>query len=286
MMRVNPSTCLPSQIPLAPSLETAYAVARAAEHNRSDHHAGYRLYYMATGRFGSLDVPLDGYAVVGRHSLCDAVLDADPAIALRHFLVRAARLDDGCPRLSVLDLHTDLGLTLDGNQSARSFTVSGPVAFYVGAYAIVGLPSGEPLPEVMPAQAGHPYRDGQVSRLTLFPRALTVGESVLGPTAYALTVQSSRGWASVRLSALDLELGVLVGRAPKCMDALRGVLDEGISRVHLLLRKDRVYDVASMRGTWVANGAGGWRRIRSLELHDGLRLGMGGAQLSLTKVDP
>src|SRR5678815_1329969 len=143
-MRTHASTCLPWQmkIPLqAPSLDTAYATAMAAERAR-ERTPGYRLYWMAAGTFGSFDIPLDpqAFVIVGRHGMCDVVLDGDPTIALRHLLVRATRLDDGCPRLSVVDLHTNIGFELPTGRRERSMAATGPIAFRVGAYAVVALP--------------------------------------------------------------------------------------------------------------------------------------------------
>jgi hypothetical protein len=282
-MRSNASTCLPYQIKLplhAPSLETAYAVAVAADRVREEPNVGYRLYWMAEGRFGSFDVPLDptAFIVVGRHAMCDVVLDGDPTIALRHLLVRASRLDDGCPRLSVVDLHTNIGFEVNGARQERSMALTGPVAFRVGAYALVALPAGEahppelPKPEQSRAMIPHPYRDAPISSITLLPRAIQLSETNAsrGP-GWTLTLQGARGSASLRLSPLDLELGVLVGRAPKCADALRSVMHDGISRVHLLLRKGVAYDLASTQGTYTFH-----RRIRSVPLDDegvDLRLG-------------
>lgn len=182
-MRENPSTCLPWQmkIPLqAPNLETAYTTAVAAEKARNEPAAGYRLYWMAVGYFGSIDVPLDpqSFLVLGRHAMCDVVLEGDPTIALRHLLVRASRLDDGCPRLSVIDLHTNIGFELAGGHQERSMAATGPIAFRVGAYAIVALPGGEPMPPALPAPecsralVPHPYRDAPVSSITFLPRAM------------------------------------------------------------------------------------------------------------------
>ena len=282
-MRSNASTCLPYQIkfPLhAPSLETAYAVAVAADRIREEPNLGYRLYWLADGRFGSFDVPLDptAYVVVGRHAMCDLVLDGDPTIALRHLLVRATRLDDGCPRLSVVDLHTNIGFEVNGARQERSMALTGPVAFRVGAYALVALPAGESLPPELPkpsqsrALVPHPYRDAPLSSITLLPRAIQLGETSSSQgTGWTLTLHGARGSASLHLSSLDLELGVLVGRAPKCADALRSVLHEGISRVHLLLRKGVAYDLASTQGTYTYH-----RRVRSVPLDDeGTDLRMG-----------
>jgi hypothetical protein len=153
--------------------------------------------------------------------------------------------------------------------------VTGPVAFRVGAFALVALPLGDKLPDTLPepvcsrALVAHPYRDAPVSSVTLLPPALAIGESFDRNASYVLSLESARGIASLRLAALDLELGVLVGRAPKCSDKLRQVLNDGISRVHLLIRKGIVYDLASTQGTYVPDGGHGWRRVRWSLLEEG-----------------
>lgn len=88
-------------------------------------------------------------------------------------------------------------------------------------------------------------------------------------------VHGARGAAAIQLSKLDLELGVLVGRAPKCNDTLRNVLNEGISRVHLMLRKGVAYDLASTQGTYAFH-----RRVRSVPLDDD------GTEMRLGTVSP
>jgi hypothetical protein len=276
-----------------PNLGAAYEVAVAAERARSEPANGYRVYYMATGRFGSFDVPADpslrSFVVVGRHSMCDVVLDGDLSIALRHLLLRAARLDDGCPRLSVLDLHTNLGFELAGGRHGRSIAVTGPLALSVGAFALIALPGGEKLPDVLPmpvcsvAMVPHPYREAPVSSVTILPPAKDLSETRNGfelgggnaNTDLVVSLRGARGSAAVRLSPLELEQGVLVGRAPKCSEALRNVLNEGISRVHLLLRKGVAYDIASTQGTFVPNGGGGWQRVRRVAIEPGTRMLIG-----------
>jgi pSer/pThr/pTyr-binding forkhead associated (FHA) protein len=74
--------------------------------------------------------------------------------------------------------------------------------------------------------------------------------------------------AGVRLSKADLEHGVLIGRADKCVDeGLRAILSDTISRVHVLLIREKgachLYDVASLVGTY-AHG----QRVRCLPLAD------------------
>ena len=297
--RSNASTCLPGATlgaMTAPPLRTLYDVALAAGKGREPA-SGYRLYWMGVAesaaggaararcdRFGSCDVPAspDEFVVVGRHALCDAVLDADPYVALRHLLVRATRLDDGAARLSVIDLQTSLGFGLADGRNARSIVATGPLGLVVGGYALVALPGGErppaelPPPRVSAALAAGPYREAaRVPSITLLPRVPLFGDasaSIPAQASVAVSVTSARGAAVVRVSPLDLELGVLVGRAPKCNDVLRTVLNDGISRVHLLLRRSVAYDLASTQGTY----AGG-RRVRSVRIEPGAAIRLGTA---------
>jgi pSer/pThr/pTyr-binding forkhead associated (FHA) protein len=72
--------------------------------------------------------------------------------------------------------------------------------------------------------------------------------------------------ARVWLSDEDVAHGVLVGRAHKCLDAgLRAILSEHISRVHVLIRREKdavyLYDTASTQGTFVSGA-----RVRCVEL--------------------
>ena len=74
--------------------------------------------------------------------------------------------------------------------------------------------------------------------------------------------------AGVRLSAADLEHGVLIGRSEKCVDeSLVALLGGTISRVHVLLIREKgcchLYDVASLVGTFTHGS-----RVRCLPLAD------------------
>ena len=85
---------------------------------------------------------------------------------------------------------------------------------------------------------------------------------------YEVILESTGGRAGVRFSEADLDHGVLIGRADKCVDeGLRAVLGIPISRVHVLLIREHgschLYDVASLNGTF-ANG----RPVRCLPLAD------------------
>jgi hypothetical protein len=275
-MKRNASTRLPSDVavPLKEqSPDVAYRLALAADVER-DPPRGYRLYWLSGTEFGNFDVPVDdeAFLVVGRHDQCDVVLEGDPTVALRHMLVRAQLLDDGCPRLSVLDLHTDIGFQVAGGPKENSISATGPIVFRVGAFAIVALPNGEVAPPTLPeptcsrADIAHPYRQpGIPAEITFLPRAMELGETRADAsgTGWIVTVHGSRGVSTVDVSPLDLEIGVLVGRAPKCNDDLKKVLHDGISRVHVLLRRGRAYDLASTQGLFFEE-----RRVRSIALDD------------------
>jgi hypothetical protein len=257
---------------------------------------------MSANASGSLDLPAsrDAFLVVGRHSSCDLVLDADPCVALRHVIVWSSVLDDGCPVVSVLDLRTRDGFEIADGTVQRSVIATGPLAFRVGAYALVALPDGASLEGALQPPAceradAHPYRaaarrvEGEsapsscaVSRITLMSCAALVSQRPWADAApHELTLTAGGRRAGVRLSAADLDRGVLVGRDPRCLDSgLRAMLDGGISRVHLLLRRDArgtvtAFDVASMQGTY-ENG----KRVRSVQLSDA------GTSLMIGSVNP
>jgi hypothetical protein len=132
-------------------LDEAYARAQAIEAPPVAA-PGVRLVWSRGSKLGWRDLTATPgeFAVVGRHSQCDVVLPFDPAVALRHLLVRAVTLDDGTVATRLLDLKTGLGFYLDDDVERRALVASGPVALRVGRYALVALPSGVPLPEARP----------------------------------------------------------------------------------------------------------------------------------------
>ncbi|CAN5912536.1 hypothetical protein BH11MYX4_BH11MYX4_48700 [soil metagenome] len=248
-----------------------------------------------------------GYAVIGRHGSCDVVLDDERAVSLRHVLVRAAALDDGFPVLSVMDLQTSAGFELSDGTRQRSIAATGALVFRIGTHSIVALPSSGRIDETLPVpvvergelaphrvvptrlkEAPRPELMGPPpSRITLLPesvdlsrrrsvvprepmvadRAGAAPERVAGED-YEIILEKPGQRAGVRLSAADLDHGVLIGRSEKCVDAsLLALLGGTISRVHVLLIREKgschLYDVASLVGTF-ANGA----RVRFLPLPD------------------
>lgn len=266
----------------------AYARVRAAHGPMKE--PGYRLYWVSGMLMGHVDVPLreDAYAIVGRHTQCDLCLEGDPSIALRHLLVRSVRLADGSVALRVLDLRTTLGFFLEADARMRSVFASGPLSFRVGSYCFVAVPSDVDLPEEAPRSlveqaeapppslpAGSPYREpgmrrsGAVSRITLLP-APPMLES-LAPARVGhrrITLLRGERQATIELSDAQLDVGVLLGRAEKCVDeGLRCVLSECISRVHLLLLREGgayyAFDAGSTNGVFQNH-----RQVRRIRLAD------------------
>lgn len=261
---------------------------------------GHRVYWIArNGSFGSCEMKSGRFSaiVAGSHPLCDARID-DPCVEQRHVLVRSSELDDGCPLLSILDLHTSTGFFLSDGSSQRSIDATGPVVVCIGGYAIVALPSGASHDEEMPApvtehRGESPYRIAaprsvladlppaaqaladvpvkSVSRITLLPNivdfASTSSPSKNDGEIYELTMTGGRGSRLIRLSGLDLRRGVLVGRSLNCDPVLRAIVDMGISRGHLLLMKDRNgvvgFDLASTQGSFTFG-----KRMRAIEMSD------------------
>jgi len=258
--------------------------------------AGVRLVWWRGDELGWHDLVAHphAFAVVGRHTRCDVVLPNDPAVALRHLLLRATTLDDGSPALRVLDLRTGLGFHLDDDAERRALVATGPLALRVGRYALVALPSGAELPETRPSPeivdaprmpTGSEHTGAQrslrtsVTTLPAAPMLEDVPHEVAAAGHSRVTLRRGDLRATVELPDAALDAGVLVGRAYRCEERLRGVLTESVSRVHLLLLREHgavcAFDCASMQGVY----AGG-ERVRRVRLPDE------GGTLRLATKDP
>jgi hypothetical protein len=278
-------------------LDEAYARARAlaAPPSAASRGAapGARLVWWRGAELGwrDLDAHPNAFAVVGRHTQCDVVLPSDPAVALRHLLVRATTLEDGTPALRVLDLRTGLGFHLDDDVERRSLVATGVLALRIGRYALVALPANVVLPETRPApevlvSARLPTHGGargagrtSVTHLPPAPQLDDIVRDAATAGHARVTLRRAGAWASVDLPGAALDAGVLVGRADRCETRVRSVLTESISRVHLLLLREHgavhAFDAASMQGVW-ADG----ERVRCVRLPDR------GGTLRLASKDP
>ncbi len=276
------------------SLEDAYMVALGIHRTHPcASNAAYRLYCIDASGVRFLDVLAEPSSrlVIGRHTRCDGVLEADETVALRHLLVRCARLDDGCARLSVIDLRTHQGFDLSDGTTQRSIWATGPLALRLSTYALIALPTGCTLPDALPrplcqrlgapppwgrwrrapapspAPGSNPAMRGPASRVLVLPETIMLSERVWAPAGqqahgdargaprYEVSLRVGNRGASVWLSEGELESGVLVGRAPRCLDErFREMLTLGVSRTHLLLLREGgrslAYDVASSQGTF------------------------------------
>jgi hypothetical protein len=285
--RINRSTCLPHQFQQLPldGLGLHYAYLHAKELHAARPVpagvSGYRVFCIFRDLVRSIDLPAkpDVYAVIGRHTQCDVVLDAEPTVALRHLLVRAVPQPDGGVGIHILDLNTSLAFHVDDGGPCRSILAVGAIAVRLGPYAIVALPL-EPgqtppalpkptlsrAPSMQLAMQQGPYRAPAVrgggvlrsSHITMLPIAPPLEDLPLGNarTGYGrLTIDGFGRRATVEVSEQDLDLGVLIGRAEKCIDeGLRGMMDISISRAHLLLVREGgityAFDLSSTRGTY------------------------------------
>jgi hypothetical protein len=249
--------------------------------------AGYRIFVVFRDQVRALDLSAspDVFMVIGRHTHCDVVIDADPTIALRHLLVRAVVQPDGRVGVRFLDLQTSLAFHVDDGGPCRSIYAMGPVAIRLGPYAIVALPlDPHALPPSLPrptltratsmslalraqqAAEGGPYRspqrrDGEIfrsSHITILPIAPAFEDL---PQAHRagygrITVDGGGRAASVEIPESEVDAGVIIGRALKCRhEGLRALLDLTISRAHILLLREEglvyAFDLASTRGTYV-----------------------------------
>lgn len=260
---------------------------------------GYRLFWsLGDGHFEAIDLLAGGdeYAVIGRHDACDAVLSADPVISLRHLLARAIVLDDGAVALRLLDLKAGLPFFLEDGVARRSIVSVGPIVVRLGRYVLSAFPltSG--------AATGGPYRAAQtlhvesagvvprlvaqrlrVTHVTALPPVSCLDE--IAPltslsSAGRLTLRCGQRLASLEIGHADLERGVVVGRALRCVGSgLHDVLHNGVSRLHLLLLREResvyAYDLCSVQGSW--SGGVPVRRCR---------LSSQGAALEISASDP
>jgi FHA domain-containing protein len=301
-----PNWCLPVD---SGALRVASAAAAALSIAAAEDRPGFRLFWMRGDELRTFDLPAlgDEHAVIGRHTSCDFVLERDETVSLRHLLARVIVLDDGVPALRLLDLQTNMPFQLEDGIPRRSIVAVGPVVFRLGSYALGALPyepgrrpeRADEAPLIVEATSS-PHESPARRRRTHItvlppPPELALAPSYRSPPRHArpgapvsevahasattrLTLARGAYRAVAEIGDQDLDTGVIVGRAERCVGALRPVLHNAVSRAHLLLLRERAelfaYDLCSTQGTY-ANGG----RVRRCRLTSG-------AVLELARRDP
>lgn len=238
--------------------------------------------------FYSLSAGTAQYAIIGRHLASDVVLKQDQTLSLRHMLAKAIVLEDKSVALRLLDLKAAVPFVLEDGEPRRSVVVHGPVLFRLGDYVLGAVPHD---PAEHTAHGVGPYRKPDIPRIveskrvptcagrkpgrqtliTILPAAPSLHEAAASsspdePGGQKVTLSRGYDTATVTLSDSALESGVLVGRAPRCVEGgLHSLLNLSVSRVHLLLLRDGARDVAfdlcSTQGTFLME-----RRVREVSL--------------------
>ncbi|MBW2458510.1 MAG: hypothetical protein JRI68_28685 [Deltaproteobacteria bacterium] len=250
---------------------------------------GYQLVWTWGRGAETFDLPAGGkeYAIIGRHTECDVMLGADPAVSLRHLLARTIVLDDGAVALRLMSLSAPMPFFLEDGIARWSIVAVGPLMVRLGRYVLGAFPYSPHHPGGGPYRAPpqlHVEMSSGVPRMARRTHA-TTHVSVMAPPpelsmiapiapcglpqgAGQLTLRRDGRQASVELQDSDLERGVLIGRAERCLDqGLAPMLHKGISRTHLLLLKEReslyAYDTCSVQGSWSAG-----QQVRRCRLSD------------------
>jgi hypothetical protein len=255
--------------------------------------------YVVVGRHGSCDVVLDQEErlVSLRHVLVRAAAldDGFPVISVLDLQTTTGfQLSDGSKQRSVAatgPVVFRIGTcSLVALPSTGRFPAELPVPIVepgeLAPHRVAAVPIAPPAVVPSPNAHDRPSQKSPVSRITLLPCSVVLSERPsAGPLVrdpdyvptgegYEVILESRpRGaapiLAGVRLSMADLEHGVLIGRADKCVDAgLRAILGTSVSRVHVLLIRENgachLYDCASLIGTFVNTS----HRVRCLPLDD------------------
>jgi hypothetical protein len=225
--------------------------------------------------------------VIGRHEQCGFCLGDDPTIALRHLLVRASSDEQGAPEVRLLDLKTGQGFFVEGAGICEAAIIDGPAFLSVGCYGLMLFPTQSDIrwrnsPEdawtELPHQCVVDRRNIElISEIEARPKPI-VGRRlehethitvIIGScearlhkyesdfpadTVATLTLSGGTNEIVYTVSQRDLSRGVLVGRYDRCgIGGTCGRLDEGVSRVHLLLLEESgkvlAIDMASSNGT-------------------------------------
>jgi hypothetical protein len=221
----------------------------------------------ADGTVATAEVPPDGFAVLGRHTRCDLVLD-DPGLSLRHLV--AHWTGGPTPTVRLWDLRTAQPFVTEDGRSTSSVVAEGMLFCSVGPVALLFVPleaitfamdaddAWSHLPQrrfatLRPAREHAPRRSrGEVTIThTLPPLVFGVFDPEPGRAVAELSLEVPGGRAVRRVSEEQLDRGLLFGRYERCQLSLD--TDGWLSRVHLLVVRfgGRVWaiDTASTNGT-------------------------------------
>ena len=248
--------------------------------------------------------------IVGRHSVCDLVLD-DPRISLRHLAFVLPAGDRHRDRFSLHELRTSRGLVGELGQPMGGAHVEGAGLFRIGPFALFAFNTGTP--ERWPELASDAWRDlsgrtqglrvvrpdperqrpiarpARTPSVTAIRGPMRTNEILLSPggvRACTLSLASGPRRQRLALGEAALERGVLLGRYSRC-DSGDVLSSKNISRIHLLvLRVDDdllAIDTASSHGVFRADDDQTLARVVRLDAGEIAVLGDGDASVRLAK---
>lgn len=248
--------------------------------------------------------------ILGRHSVCDVVLD-DPSVSLRHVALIVPPRGQSPGAFTLHELRTPDGLHGELGQRMGGARVEGVGLFRIGPYALFTFATGEP--ERWPELASDAWRElcgataavsvvrplprnpGHLPRVSSSPSVT----AIRGPMRTNQMLMSSgerrectlQVWSNARRQRLGLgegalERGVLLGRYGRC-DSEGVLVSSEISRVHLLVLKigARTYaiDTASTHGVYTNPEATRAARVVALDEGEVAVLGDGEAEVSIRR---
>ncbi|WAS90406.1 FHA domain-containing protein [Nannocystis punicea] len=221
------------------------------------------------------------FGVIGRHECCALTLQ-DEDISLRHALVRVSRQGIGEARVRLIDLDSSNTFRTEDGQVCKSVLAEGPLFVHMLGYQLFLFPTGSlapsrwessadatwdsfpervyldhRIPERVNREQRRPQPAGRARRhtyMTLLPAAqhLRAKPGAGGKIVGTILLSAENTQIAHRVSAEDLERGMLIGRYERCQ--LAGA-SHSLSRVHLVLLLDGgdiwAVDTASLNGTIV-----------------------------------
>ena len=254
-------------------------------------------------------------AIIGRHGMTDLFLDGDSSLSLRHLAVVLSPLASSDEvRFRIIDLRTRSAFQDENGRRFESLVAEGPLFVRCGSYMLFFIVTGDRIawpdsaedgwaciPERVYLEAGEAepdrwLRKRRVPKMRAHParsdvrNAITLVESAPGPVRAqarlvapgeeplgSLRITSQAGLQKLVIGPRAARGGILLGRYSRCdVDGSQLLIDESISRVHLLLLSvnEQLYaiDTASTHGTWIRAED---REIRIIPLEIGQELSLG-----------